>query len=78
MSGAWALTGYGLIYLIAMFALLLVGIHMMVQPDVYVGRGPIPATNAASAANVRAMGMLFALLGGIFTALFTVPIFLLS
>jgi hypothetical protein len=70
----WHLNGYGLIYLIAMFALLLVGIHMMLQPRVYVGRGPIPAQ---SAGNVRAVGAIFALFGGVFTAGFTAPIFLL-
>jgi hypothetical protein len=70
----WQLNLYGLIYLIAMFALLLIGIHMMLQPRIYVGRGPIPAQ---SAGNVRAMGGIFAFFGGVFTACFTAPIFLL-
>lgn len=69
----WHLTPGGLLAGIAMVAVLLVGIHMIVWPQPWVGRGPIPAR---SAANVRAMGMLFALLGGFFTAFFTAPILL--
>lgn len=71
----WHLTTGGLIVLITVAALALLGLHMIVQPQIYVGRGPIPA---GSARNVRAMGMLFALFGGIVTATFTAPIFLLS
>lgn len=67
----WTLTPLGALPLVAMLALLLVGIHMMLRPDGYVGRGPIPARDAR---NVRSMGVLFALLGGIFSAMFTVPI----
>jgi hypothetical protein len=74
MTRTWHLTPYGAIYLIAMLALLLLGIHMLVQPGIYVGRGPIPAQ---STGDVRAMGLLFTLLGGIFTATFTAPLFLL-
>jgi hypothetical protein len=71
----WKLTPLGLIPLVAMAALLLAGIHMILQPGPYVGRGPIPARDAR---NVRIMGVLFVLLGGGVTAFFTVPIFLLS
>jgi len=71
----WHLTIVGLLMLLAMVALLLLGIHMVVQPRVYVGRGPIPARDAR---NVRAMGALFAFLGGIVTASFAAPILLLS
>lgn len=56
-----------------MLAMLLAGIHMMVQPRVYVGRGPIPAQ---SARNVRAMGILFATMGGSVTAVWLVPVLL--
>ena len=59
MMVRWTLTVGGLIVLIGMFILLLAGIHMLIQPQAYVGRGPIPAQ---SAGNVRAMGVLFAIL----------------
>lgn len=71
----WYLTGVGLVILLAMFILIPAGLHMMVQPDVYVGRGPIPANNAR---NVRMMGGLFAALGGIFFMFFSLPILLAS
>lgn len=54
-------------------AVLLAGIHMMLQPGPYVGKGPIPAQGAA---NVRVMGVLFTILGGALTAFFAVPILL--
>jgi len=44
---------------------------MMVRPAAWVGRGPIPAQGPA---NVRAMGMLFAILGGAMVLFFVVPI----
>jgi len=69
----WHLTVSGLLVLLVMFALLLAGIHMVLQPRVYVGRGPIPA---GSAANVRAMGVIFIVLGGAVTAKFALPILL--
>jgi hypothetical protein len=69
----WHLTPAGMIAAVAMLAVLLVGIHMIVWPRSWVGRGPIPAR---SAANVRAMGVLFAILGGFFTAFFAAPILL--
>ncbi|MBN8814026.1 MAG: hypothetical protein J0J06_01105 [Sphingomonas sp.] len=65
----------GVILLLAMLVLLLVGIHMIVRPQGYVGRGPIPARDAS---NVRAMGFVFAFLGGGVTFLFTAPVFLSS
>ena len=52
---------------------LLAGLHMIAQPVFYVGRGPIPAQ---SATNVRAMGVLFAILGGTLTAFVLIPILL--
>lgn len=70
----WHLTLPGMILLALMLALLIAGIHMMLRPDTWVGRGPLPAR---SAGNVRAMGALFAILGGSITAFFTVPIFLI-
>jgi hypothetical protein len=70
----WHLTLPGLIILIAMFALLLAGLHMIAQPDRYVGRGPIPARGPG---NVRAMGLMFAILGGTISSFFTVPILLM-
>lgn len=47
------------------------GIHMMIQPGIYVGRGPIPAQ---SAGNVRVMGGLFAILGAACLSPILVPI----
>ncbi|MCW3847948.1 hypothetical protein OF829_11920 [Sphingomonas sp. LB-2] len=70
---SWHLTLPGALVLFLMFAMLLAGLHMIVRPDFYVGCGPIPAR---SAANVRAMGVMFALLGGAVTAFFTLPILL--
>lgn len=57
--------------MIVMLIVLLAGIHMIAQPAIYVGRGPIPAQ---SATNVRAMGVLFAILGGTPVAFALIPI----
>ena len=54
-----------------MAIVLLAGIHMMIQPRIYVGRGPIPAQ---SASNVRVMGALFIILGGACLSPVIVPI----
>ena len=70
---AWHLTVGGLIPLILRAAVLLAGLHMIVRPARWVGKGPIPAQ---SPGNVRAMGVMFALLGGITTFFFTVRILL--
>jgi hypothetical protein len=75
MTPGWHLTLPGLVILVLMAAMLVVGIHMIVRPQVYVGRGPLPAQGPA---NVRAMGVLFVILGGSITAFFTAPIFFLS
>lgn len=56
-----------------MLVVLFAGIHMVVQPDFYVGRGPIPAR---SATNVRAMGAVVAGIGGTLVAALLVPILL--
>ncbi|MBB4837230.1 hypothetical protein HNP52_000281 [Sphingomonas kyeonggiensis] len=64
-----------LLLLVLMALVTLVGLHMIVQPKPYVGRGPIPARDTS---NVRAMGMFFTLLGGSITLFFTAPIFLLQ
>lgn len=53
-----------------MLLVLLAGLHMIVQPTIYVGRGPIPAQ---SATNVRAMGWIFTLLGGAPVAFVLLP-----
>lgn len=74
MTSGWHLTLPGLVILVAMAAMLVIGIHMIVRPQAWVGRGPLPARDAA---NVRAMGVLFAILGGAITAFFTAPIFLI-
>jgi hypothetical protein len=60
-------------YLVAMAAVLLAGLHMILLPAAWVGKGPIPAQ---SPANVRAMGAMFALLGGVTSFFFTVRILL--
>jgi hypothetical protein len=57
--------------LLLTLALLAVSLHMMVRPAAWVGRGPIPAQ---APANVRAMGVLFAILGGAMVLFFVVPI----
>lgn len=69
----WNLTVPGLVMLLLMAALMLAGLHMIARPHLYVGKGPIPA---GSAANVRVMGLLFAILGGFVTAMFTLPMLL--
>lgn len=66
----WNLTFHGLLVLAAMAAMLLAGLHMIVQPGAYVGKGAIPAR---SPGNVRAMGVMFVILGGVVTAMFTLP-----
>ena len=71
----WLFTIFGIVLFLGMSALVLVGVHMMIQPQIYVGRGPIPARDAR---NVRAMGVLFSILGGTFTTMFTLPLLLLS
>jgi hypothetical protein len=73
MTG-WHLTLPGLVILALMAAPLLAGIHMIARPQAWVGRGPLPAGDAK---NVRAMGVLFVILGGSITAFFTAPIFLI-
>lgn len=62
-----------LLVLAVMVAMLLAGVHMILRPGVYVGKGPIPAR---SAGNVRAMGVMFVILGGVVTAKFAVPMLL--
>jgi hypothetical protein len=57
--------------IVVILAILLVGLHMIVQPGVYVGRGPIPAQNARS---VRAIGIMFVLVGIPLTGFFLAPI----
>lgn len=57
--------------ILLMALLAIAGIHMLIQPRIYVGRGPIPAQ---SAGNVRAMGGLFAVLGTACLSPILVPI----